>query len=149
VPGKGLFVIKVIPKWLIILLVIAIMVYLWRDFHYYKRPTFNVDLASTEQEAIDSGFIKTDESQAIFHQIGDGNEGNKKYLSPDGKREAVYDSKGKLVQDPVNTGTYNIVPAQTSMAGHFLTDVLPYLIWGNSPEDTPACIKNYYCLKWN
>ncbi len=55
-------------------------------------------------------------------------------MSPSGHQEAVYDKCGNLVTDPYNMGTYNIY-GPNNAAGHFLFDMLPYYMYGNSPED--------------
>ena len=59
--------------------------------------------------------------------------GNVKFMSPDGHREAIYDSNGNLVTDPNNEGTFNYL---TPDFFHGLVDVIPYWIYGNSPNDT-------------
>jgi hypothetical protein len=42
------------------------------------------------------------------------------------------------VTDPANRGTYNYGPDQSSV-DHVVVDVLPYWMWGNSPDDpTPV-----------
>ncbi len=60
------------------------------------------------------------------------------YVHKDGKKEAVYDSvTGKLVNDPVNRGSYNYFPYQMGVK-HFLYDRFPWLHLGNSREDTSS-----------
>ena len=68
--------------------------------------------------------------------MGPGNENNIKFISPDGHGEAVFNPDGTLVTDPVNMGTYNFnSPNELLGVPHFVNDVLPYYVWGNSPED--------------
>jgi hypothetical protein len=100
-----------------------------------------------------SGFKKLSDEKSIFHQVGEYNSQNWKFVrvNSDGsseeyvyrkilnnKNEEVWD----IVADPVNVGTFNIVDESVA-AGYFsakgiphvVWDVLPYLIWGNSQGD--------------
>ncbi len=72
---------------------------------------------------------------AYYHQMGEGAENFKKFVSPDGHSELVFTSCGELVTDPVNIGTYNFSNPQEEPVQHFINDMLPYYIWGNSPND--------------
>ena len=62
------------------------------------------------------------------------------YLSPDGHQEAVYDGSGKLVKDGINDGSYNYFHPQRDALRHFSFDIAPWLLYGQSPNDstTPA-----------
>jgi hypothetical protein len=71
--------------------------------------------------------------QSIYHRHGAGRE-NSKFVSPNGKCEAVYDKYGNPVSDDQNLGTYNFA-APSNPIGHFLLDVLPYWAWGNTAKD--------------
>jgi len=71
--------------------------------------------------------------QSTTHQIGKGNENNVKYVSPDGRHEAVY-WNGKLVTDPLNRGTFNVFGPDNTV-GHGVFDVVPWILWGNSQDD--------------
>ncbi len=75
--------------------------------------------------------------QAIFHTMGAGNEGNIKFISPDGHSEAVFYGDGTLVTDPSVYGTYNFVgPGNLAQnIGHGIFDVFPYFLLGNTPGD--------------
>ena len=81
------------------------------------------------------------DNQAIFHQMGEGNEENEKYVNPDG-REMIYkplsNNTASLVIDDTNLGTYNYVHPDGSLLnaiGHGILDVTPYMIFGNTPSD--------------
>ena len=64
--------------------------------------------------------------------------------------EAVYDSQGRLVLADEDVGTYNFCPAiedpnnifKTAKAGigHFFKDMLPWYLWGNSPNDQTTIV---------
>ena len=66
-----------------------------------------------------------------------GSKDNVVYISPDGHKEAVYNGKtGELVTDPTNMGSYNYYDYRKAPMSHFIFDTLPWILWGNSPEDT-------------
>ena len=66
----------------------------------------------------------------MFHDNGD-DAPECKFVNDDG-REAVYDgASGQLITEDRYLGTNNFINPQTSKAGHFFVDVLPYLIMGN------------------
>jgi len=69
-----------------------------------------------------------------IHQMR-GAVNNKVYISKDGHKEAVYDNSGKLVTDPVNMGSYNYSHPSDEPFGHFVNDMLPWIMWGNSKDD--------------
>ena len=73
---------------------------------------------------------------AYCHQFSAPERDNKKYVSADGKFEAIYDSSGHLVTDPRDVGTYNYASPNDNPVGHLLVDVLPWIFFGNSPDDT-------------
>ena len=75
--------------------------------------------------------------KSIFHQIGRGNENNEKWTNDKGEEYVFNPSTNppKLVTNSVNIGTYNFRP-ESDLAGHYLLDVLPYLLWGNSESDS-------------
>lgn len=102
--------------------------------NHYMRNSLNTPPKS-EADAINKGWRLLPNSQSVYHQIGAGNEYNKKYVSTDGRMEAVYGTDGKLVTSPINEGTYNFTSPDNAW-GHFKDDVLPYYIWGNSPDDS-------------
>ncbi len=43
----------------------------------------------------------------------------------------------ELVKNPANIGTYNFIAPRGfwGSIGHFFADVLPYWMWGNTPDD--------------
>ena len=99
------------------------------DWHY-DRNRFNRPPA-TEQEAQDLGWILQPPGRSIYHQHGLGRS-NRKYLSPDGAMEGVYDKDGNLVTSAANQGTFNY---ESNDFGHLIYDVIPYWIWGNCEDD--------------
>ena len=82
---------------------------------------------------------------AYYHQHGTGNEEHIKFVSPvdpDGESsEAIFTKDFIPVEDPVNGPTYNFADPRNDPWGHFGKDMLPYYIWGNSPEDTTFMVQ--------
>ena len=68
---------------------------------------------------------------------------NKKYVSPDGRYEAIYDEKNHLVTDPRDVGTYNYA-SPDNWLGHFILDVYPWILWGNSPDDSTKPLQRLF-----
>ena len=101
---------------------------------HYSRNRYNPSFPLE----YDAEFFKGwDDSVAVnCHQFTAENRDNVKYVSPDGMYEVIYDVDGKLVFAPEDVGTYNYVSPNKSALGHFIKDVLPWIIYGNSPEDS-------------
>ena len=89
-------------------------------------------LPPSPQVADDKKWQKLSLSESVYHNRYGAC--NTKYVSPDGHQEAVYDSCGNLVTDPINGGTYNKY-GPDNWLGHFFYDMLPYYLFGNSPVD--------------
>ena len=67
--------------------------------------------------------------------MGEGNDGNRKFVSPNGRSEAVFDCNDDLVTDLANAGTYNFFgPRFMGGVPHGVADVLPYYMFGTSPS---------------
>jgi RHS repeat-associated protein len=104
---------------------------------HYGRNQYNEDVS---YEFAVQNWEKMSDAKSIYHRFGPGNEHNEKFISPNGKCEDVF-RNGELLKDPTNLGTYNFVAPRGLFGsiGHFFADVLPYWIWGNTPDDpTPA-----------
>ena len=104
-----------------------------REEHYARNqynPTF--------PEQFDEEFYKgwDDNVAANCHQFTAENRDNKKYVSPDGMYEVIYDVNGQIVTDPRDVGTYNYISPNENGVGHAIQDVLPWILHGNSPDDT-------------
>ncbi|QGU96693.1 hypothetical protein GOM49_17815 [Clostridium bovifaecis] len=108
---------------------------------HYNRQSFNTGIPETYddmQHSVSKGeYEQLPPSQSIYHKIGKYNKNNEKYVSKDGHKEAVFNpTTRKLVIDPVNMGTYNFNgPKDLFGLPHLFRDVIPYYIWGNSPDD--------------
>ncbi len=101
---------------------------------HYGRNQYNVDLPKNKEEARAKGW-RTE--IANCHQFtADDNKRYIKYISPDGKREVIFNSEGDVViVADEDMGTYNYVSPDSGVA-HLITDWLPWIIYGNTPKDT-------------
>ena len=104
-----------------------------KEEHYSRNdnnPAFPKEFDPDYFEDWDDGV------SANCHQFTSANKNNKKFVSPDGKYEAIYDEDNNLVTDSRDVGTYNYASPNKDPLGHAIKDVLPWIIWGNSPEDS-------------
>ena len=101
---------------------------------HYNRNNSNPDFPD-EYDA--RYFEEWDDSvSADCHQFTSPDKSNVKYVSPDGKYEVIYDSSGREVTDPRDVGTYNFISSLVDPIGHFIVDVIPWIRYGNSPDDS-------------
>jgi RHS repeat-associated protein len=126
--------------------------YIAQSAHYDRRETKNdvATLPQSPQEAKDSGWRGPDTTPkgpaADCHQYTAKDGPNKKYVSPDGHREVIYNSAGDIVLDPRDIGTYNFCPSNelwysNQSIGHLVHDIIPWVIFGNSDDD-PGWVAN-------
>ena len=75
---------------------------------------------------------------ANCHQFSAENYGDHiKIMTADGRYEEIYNKNtGDLITDPRDIGTYNYCHPITNPIGHFFADVLPWILWGNSEDDS-------------
>lgn len=105
-------------------------------WHFDQRQSLNTNLPNSKNEADDMGWDSS--VAANFHQYTALDEGNNiKYVSPDGKREVIYNYYGDIVSDSRDVGTYNFSPSGTTggTVGHIIIDVLPWVLFGNDDDD--------------
>ena len=102
----------------------------------YMHWTRNNNNQTPSYKIAKAEWTKLDRVESIYHQMGSGNENNEKFVSPNGHNEVVYNENGCLVTDEANQGTYNYAGPRT-LGGlpHVVLDVIPYMIFGNSPSD--------------
>ncbi|MGM0508881.1 MAG: hypothetical protein ACQERZ_06895 [Fusobacteriota bacterium] len=107
------------------------------SLHYFNRKVTNrkVDFNTVYEE----NWILLPGEKSVFHRIGEGNENNLKFVSPDGHHEAVFKLEGNelvLVTDPLNARSYNYSgPLEAYGIPHIGKDILPYYLLCNTPED--------------
>ena len=110
---------------------------------HYSRNKYQDDVMNQSPwDIIDSDEWEEQPYYAnIYHRHTCGNQGinakdNKKYISKDGRKEVIINFTSPdnpvFVTDPYNIGTYNY---GTTRPTHFLRDMLPYYMWGNSETD--------------
>jgi hypothetical protein len=119
--------------------VVATATLVAQTIHYDVRQSKNTPLPDNKKAADEQ---KWDNSvSADLHQYSakgkPKEEKNVKYVSPDGKKEAIYAFNGDMVLDSRDIGTYNFCPSGTlgGNIGHFFVDVLPWALFGNSDDD--------------
>lgn len=114
--------------------------------HYFRNrfnraPETLGDMVKTiMEEHSPFGWYLMAPSVSLFHLQGHEGEYNLKFVSADGYFEAVYNREGALLtaeNDPENMGTFNYADPLTAPEKHSLYDVLPYLIWNNTPDALP------------
>lgn len=111
-----------------------------KDEHY-NRNQYNIDLPENITAANEAGWDSGVAANAHQFSAVDGE--NVKFVDPDGKREVIFDSSGNMVTDPRDIGTYNFCPSGgfVGSAGHFVKDILPWIVWGNTPDDTTTVVE--------
>ncbi|MCU0712928.1 MAG: hypothetical protein MUC43_12775 [Pirellula sp.] len=107
---------------------------------FKRSEKFQAALSKVSDGSVDEDLILSiytilsQTSETESHRMR-GSVENKLYLSPDGKQEAVYDSKGKLVDDGFNNGSYNYFHPKKEPLSHFFFDTTPWLFFGQSSKD--------------
>jgi len=107
---------------------------------HYDRNAGLPPPPATLAEAVQLGWSLRDDAQAVCHQFA--GEANVVAEGPGG-REAVYNRITEtLVTTPENAGSYNYVAPSGLLgkAGHGCADVLPWILLGNSREDTTSIL---------
>lgn len=103
--------------------------------HYNRNRSMPLEiLPKSPEEAEQWGW--NDGVAADCHQFTSPDKTNRKYVSPDGKLEAIFDKNGNLVTASEDCGTYNFSDPTEDPIGHFYMDVLPWIVWGNDEKDS-------------
>ncbi len=127
-----------------------------RDTHYNRNKLVNCNLP--ESYYTEQGIEKEGALSSLYHQKKQKEGENRKYvgngvfsffgmefISP----ETVYYGDGTINDTPEDEGSVNIVSSKGSnvltfgwrISGHFVFDMLPYFVWGNSPDDSTTIIE--------
>ena len=130
------------PKW-ITSIVNAVVKTVKKIINYVSLPTKKEHYARNDKnpkfpEKFDEKHFEDwdDSVSANCHQFTSKNRTNKKYVSKDGKQEAIYDSSGNLVTDARDVGTYNFISPIDDKLGHAIKDVIPWILYGNTEDDS-------------
>ena len=92
------------------------------------------DTGLTDEKLINEGFTKSKYRAKVFHDRK--HPGYQRWSMKAGEfagTEMVVDLNGNRIFDPINAASFNYSPKH--MSAHFLTDMLPYYPFGNSPND--------------
>lgn len=111
---------------------------------HYLRNRLNKNLPKNDADAERRGWRKLSDKDSSMHQFKkhDGVR-NSKWVSPSGHREVVFTGKGenqRIATDPRDVGTYNFFDPKKNPLGHAVFDVAPYMLWGNSADDSTTKI---------
>ena len=117
-------------------------------FIHYNRNLLNQNIPQTAGDLPDGW---SNEVAADCHQYTSLNGDYVKWVSPDGHYEVIFDSSGNIVTYSEDAGTYNFCPSDGghwySVPGHVVVDLLPWIIWGNSEDDSTFLLERI-CVKW-
>ena len=103
--------------------------------HYNRNR--NMPLEILPQSPAEADTLGWDDGVAAdCHQFTSPDKTNRKYVSPDGKLEVIFDKNGEIVTASEDYGTYNFASPGNDPIGHFYMDVLPWIVWGNDEKDT-------------
>ena len=123
--------------------------YIAQTAHYNRNALNNSNY--TEQELIDRGYQKEPNSADKFHQNNqvDGQR-NRKYVIGDWfSSEIVYYSDGTINSTPEDVGTFNVYSGDCpflNIVVHGVFDVVPYMLWGNSDDDSTTIVDRFIVI---
>ena len=119
---------------------------------HYARNIFN-NTSYTESELINKGYEHEPPSSDKFHQNNqlDGKRNRKYVIGEWFSSEMVYYHDGTINDTPEDRGTFNTYSGDNAFLNvvvHGVCDVVPYIIWGNSSDDTTTIIDRIVrCVK--
>ena len=124
---------------------------------HYSRNKKNTNLPNNSAEAKKMGWKKESRKKSSMHQFYlEDNKRNEKWTSPKGKREVVFSGRGrnqKINKHPEDIGTYNYASPSKRPIGHVLFDTIPYVLLGNSRQDTTSVgerlVNSYNAFKYS
>jgi len=118
------------------------------DWHYSRMdkksdifPEVIEDIDAFKEKNVDSNTYQFDVA-ANCHNFSAENYGDHyKLMSFDGHYEEIYSKRtGRKVIDPRDEGSYNHRNPVTDPFGHAVLDVVPWLLYGNSEQDSTCII---------
>jgi hypothetical protein len=107
------------------------------EVHYFRNQLNRAPASLEELGKQSSDWKLLSAGKSIFHMQGENGLKNLKFVSVDGRFEAVYNEEGELVTDSINMGSYNYAPSTTEGSFmHYTYDVDPYYKWGNTSDSS-------------
>ena len=107
---------------------------------HYSRNELNKSAPQSTTEAEAMGWVKEDADHC--HQVGVPGRTNVKYIPSDGGHgEQIFINKDTIDTSPENMATYNVFNPDESPVLHTIFDVVPWVLWGNSPEDSTTMLE--------
>jgi RHS repeat-associated protein len=107
--------------------------------HIY-RNCLNVNLPINPDDAEYRGWERQPDKRNIYHQYDVNSPGdrklNVKWMSPDRRREVIFQHNGQADMSPQNAGTYNF---GTNYLSHLILDILPYWVHDSGPPEPSDC----------
>ncbi len=127
----------------------ATVTYAAQTAHYNRNALNNSNY--TEQELIDRGYQKEPNSADKFHQNNQvDDQRNRKYVIGDWfSSEIVYYSDGTINSTPEDVGTFNVYSGDCpflNIVVHGVFDVVPYMLWGNSDDDSTTIFDRFIMI---
>ena len=115
--------------------------------HFIEKTHYNRNLINktySQDELIAMGVEAEPADKAKFHQNNQLDGENKKYVIGDWfSSEVVFYSDGSVNNTPEDCGTFNIYSGDCGFLNvvvHGAFDVIPYMIYGNSKDDSTTII---------
>ncbi len=110
---------------------------------HYNRNVCNTEYTLEELDKMNVDPVEDEDAK--FHQNNTINDTpNEKYVVGDWfSSEVVYYSDGTVNDTPEDMGTFNVYSGNNEFLNvivHGPFDVIPYMIWGNSPDDSTTII---------
>ena len=101
-----------------------------KDIHTIYRDILNSNKPLTIDEITnDDDWVELSEWKSFFH--ASKTRGNRKFVSKDGYREAVFSSDGSIDKRNEFKGTFNFFSPTEYPDSHIIADVDPYVKYGN------------------
>lgn len=113
----------------------------YQNEHYTRSNLWDQQLHNLPQspEAAEKmGFTRASSLENMYHR-NKNQKRNVKYYNKKTGQEVIFNENGTIVTDPENIGTFNYAPPADKM-GHFLADMVPYYLFGNSKDDSTPII---------
>jgi hypothetical protein len=110
-----------------------------RNAEMYVNPPQTVESLTGGSFGNPSDWQRVTGTQAASRNLG-SDEGNVSYVYVGNDErykgyQYVFDSDGNLVRDPANMGTHNVSDPNSEGSNHVWSDVLPWILLGNSTND--------------